>query len=328
MQLPLIDNLHGIIVFLRVVEHGSLSAAARQLGVSAAAVSGTLARLEKRLSVKLLHRTTRHLSLTTEGEEYYSRCKRIVSELESAELAVRAAAGSPTGKLRISMPSALARMWVIPRLPEFREHYPDVELEFMFAEYISNAVEAGLDISVQIGLLHDSRLAFRKLADVPYVICASPRYLAARGIPLTPDDLASHQCIAYRRPRDGRIWPWWIKTGPSVQRIMVESDLVLNSNEAVTAAAVAGLGIGQVAEHYAYRSLVSGELVEVLRDYKADGYTISVVFPKTDQVPPKVRVFIDFLVEIFNQPPWASSSPVSRWTCGHSSARQAPRFGQ
>src|SRR5690606_17002973 len=137
--------------------------------------------------------------------------------------------------------------------------------EFVLAEYISNAVEAGLDISVQIGTLHDSRLAFRKLADVPYVICAAPKYLTAKGVPETPDDLFNHSCIAYRRPRDGRVWPWRVKAGRTVQKFTPESEIVLNSNEAIAATAVSGLGIAQVAKYYAYHSLEKGDLVEILQ---------------------------------------------------------------
>ncbi len=298
------DRLHGIFVFLRVVEVGTLSAAARALGVSTAAVSAALARLERKLAVRLLNRTTRRLSLTAEGAELYARCKQITADLEEAELAVGRAGRVPSGRLRVGMPSALGRMWVVPRLPEFVRNYPAVSLEIVCTDFVPYTIEDGLDIAVQVGELHASRLAVHRLASTRYVVCAAPEYLAARGTPRIPEELMGHVCLTYRRPRNGRLREWQFKSGSSVRHVAVNGFMTFNSGEALVAAAKAGLGIIQVAEYYAQSFLESGELVEVLADYRTGGYDISAVFPQQKRIAPKLRVFVDFLVSLFNPPPW------------------------
>jgi LysR family transcriptional regulator for bpeEF and oprC len=298
------DRLHGLLVFLRVVEVGTLSAAARALGVSTAAVSATLARLERNLAVRLLNRTTRRLSLTAEGAEFYARCKQIAAELEEAELAVSQAGRIPSGRLCVGVPSGLGRMWIVPHLPEFVRRYPAVSLEIICNDFVPYTIDDGLDIAVQVGELHASRLAVRRLASTDYVVCAAPRYLADRGVPRTPEELLGHTCLTYRRPRNGRVREWRFRSDASVRQVAVNGSLTFNSGEALVAAATAGLGIIQVAEYYAWSALENGELVEILQDYKAEGYEISAVYPQPQRLAPKLRVFVDFLVSIFNRPPW------------------------
>lgn len=307
------ESLHGILVFLRVVETGSLSAAARGLGVSTAAVSATLARLERRLAVRLLNRTTRRLALTAEGAEFYERCKSITTALEQAELAVGRAGRVPSGVLRVGMPSALGRMWIVPHIPEFVLQYPAVSLEIVCTDFVPHTIEQGLDVAVQIGELKSSRLAVRRLAITRYVVCASPHYLAQRGMPKSPEDLVQHACLTYRRPRNGRIREWQFRSGSGVRTMAMNGVMTCNSGEALVAAATAGLGITQVAEYYAQSQLEKGELVEVLTPYKTAGYRISAVFSRQQHpVAPKVRVFVDFLVAIFNRPPWSKQGAVAR----------------
>lgn len=298
------DRLHGILVFLRVVENGTLSAAARALGVSTAAVSAALARLERKLAVRLLNRTTRRLSLTAEGAEFYARCKQITADLEEAELTVGRAGRVASGRLRVGMPSALGRMWIVPRLPDFVRKYPAVTLEIVCSDFVPHTIEDGLDISVQVGELQASRLAVRRLGSTRYVVCAAPKYLAERGAPNTPEDLMGHTCLTYRRPRNGRVRDWQFSNGAAMRHLAVNGIMTFNSGEALVAAAHAGLGIIQVAGYYAQSLLESGALVEILGDCKAGGYEISAVFPRQQRVAPKLRVFIDFLVSIFNAPPW------------------------
>lgn len=308
------DSLHGIFVFLRVAEAGTLSGAARALGVSTSAVSASLARLERRLSVRLLNRTTRRLSVTAEGAEFYARCKQITADLEEAELTAGRAGRVPSGRLRVGMPSALGRMWIVPHLPEFVRAYPSVSLEIVCSDFVPYSMEAGIDLSVQVGELQDSRLAVRPLASTRYVVCASPGYLAARGTPRTPEELTAHACLTYRRPRNGRIREWRFKSGGTMRHVAMNGCMTFNSGEALVAAAAAGIGIVQVAEYYAQPRLTSGKLVEILADYKTEGYDISVVFPQQKRVAPKLRVFVDFLVELFNSAPWVKpgSAPARR----------------
>lgn len=298
------DRLHGVLVFLRVVENGTLSAAARALGVSTAAVSAALARLERKLAVRLLNRTTRRLSLTAEGAEFYARCKQITADLEEAELTASRAGRMPSGRLCVGVPSALGRMWIVPYLPDFVRKYPSVSLEVVCSDFVPYTIEDGLDVSVQVGELHASRLAVRRLGSTRYVVCASPKYFAERGTPRAPEELLGHTCLSYRRPRNGRVREWQFKSGSTTRHIAVNGLMTFNSGEALVAAANAGLGIVQVAEYYAQSLLKSGELVEILEDYKSEGYDISAVFPQQQRVAPKLRVFVDFLVSIFNTPPW------------------------
>lgn len=298
------DRLHGILVFLRVVELGTLSGAARALGVTTSAVSATLARLERKLAVRLLNRTTRRLSVTEEGAEFYARCKQIATELEEAELSVGRAGRVPCGRLRVGLPSTLGRMWIVPRLADFARSYPLVSLEIVCTDFVPYTIEDGLDVAVQVGELRASRLAVRRLASVRYVVCASPRYLAERGVPRVPEDLFGHTCLTYRRPRNGRLREWRFKDGATVRHLAVNGLMTFNSGDALVAAAAAGLGIIQVAEYYAQPLLESGQLVELLAPYKAEGYDISAVFPPAQRRVPKVRVFLDFLAALFDPPPW------------------------
>ena len=301
------DRLHGILVFLRVVEFGTLSGAARALGVSTSAVSASLARLERKLAVRLLNRTTRRLNVTAEGAEFYARCKQITADLEQAELMASGAGRVPSGRLRVGLPSALCRMWIVPHLPEFVRKYPAVSLEIQCSDITPYTIESGVDLSVQVGELHASRLGVRRLAPIRYVTCASPAYLAGRGEPRTPDDLKDHACLSYRRPRNGRLREWRFRDGSGTREMPVSGYMTFNSGEALVAAATAGLGIVQVAEYYAQSALESEELIELLSAYKTRVYDISVVFPRQQRVQPKQRAFIDFLVSLFDPPPWSRS---------------------
>ncbi len=314
------DNLHGIMVFLRVIDAGSLSGAARVLGVSTSAVSATLARLETKLAARLVNRTTRRLSLTAEGAEFYARCKQITVDLQAAEQSVGRAGRIPSGRLSVGMPSGLARMWIVPQLPAFVRSYPSVSLEIVCANYVPYTMDEGLDVSVQIGKLHSSRLAVRRLAVSRYVVCAAPSYLAEHGVPRTLDDLANHKCMTYRRPRDGRLWGWRFKDNAAERQMALNGVLTANSAEALVEAAAAGLGIVQVADYYAHTFLQSGKLVEILAGYQTEGHIISAVYPSHQRDVPKTRAFLDFLVSLFDAPPWATRTTPQR---GASKSRRA-----
>jgi len=298
------DRLHGLLVFLNVVETRSFSETARALGVSTAAVSATVLRLEEKLAVRLLNRTTRRVDATPEGLEFYHRCKKIVADLEQAESSVARSGRLPSGRLRIGMPSALGRMWVIPRLPEFTSAFPSVSIEIVVGDFFTVADREGLDAAIQVGELPSSRMIVRKLASVDYLVCGAPRYLALRGRPARPTDLKDHICLSYRRPRNGHIRNWRFAGAAAAEAHTPDPALIFNSGEALIAAATAGLGLVQVAEYYARPALNAGALVELLPDFKAHAYDISVVFQQRKSISPRLRVFIDFLVEIFSPPPW------------------------
>lgn len=302
------DRLHGINVFLRIVEVGTISGTARDLGVSTAAISASLARLEKNLAVRLLDRTTRRLSVTAEGAEFYERCKKLMSDLDEAEQSISRIGRDPRGKLRVGMPSSLCRMWIVPSLPRFLKKYPEVHLEIVCSDYVPYTIDNGLDASIQVGELHSSRLAMRQLASVDYVVVAAPSYLKKRGVPKVPNDLLQHHCLTYRRPRNGLIREWRFVENGQEQHLAIDGLLTFNSGEALVSAAASGLGLIQVAEFYASQMIATGQLVKVLESSRAKGYDISVVFPQLKNVPPKLRVWIDFLVEIFAEVSWQRKS--------------------
>ena len=290
---------------MSVVETRNFSETARSLGVSTSAVSAAILRLEQKLAVRLLNRTTRQVSPTSEGLEFYRQCKQIVSDLEQAETSVSRSAGLPSGRLRIGLPSALGRMWVIPKLPEFVQAYPAVSLEIVLGDFLVGSNREGLDVAIQVGELPSSRQIVRKLTSVDYVLCASPKYFETHGIPKKPSDLDDHHCIAYRRPRNGQIRQWRLAKGKPPKWSNANKFMTFNSGEALISAAGAGLGLIQVAEYYAQPLLESGTLVEVLKDYKSRAYDISVVFQQRKRIAPRLRVFIDFLVDLFDPPPWS-----------------------
>jgi LysR family transcriptional regulator for bpeEF and oprC len=303
-----VDHLHGILVFLRVVEHGTLSGAARTLGVTTAAVSSTLSRLEQQLAVSLLIRTTRRLSTTPEGAEFYARCKQITADLAEAEAVVGRAGRAVSGRLRVRLPLTLGRMWIVPSLPRFMREHPDLAIDVVCMDFVPYTMEDGIDLSVQTGELHDSSLAVRKLATTNYVVCAAPDYYAEHGMPATPEELHNHTCIAYRRPRNGRIREWRVMSGGVVRQITINSPMIFNRIELMIEAAKAGYGLIQVPECYVQPWLASGELVETLAHCRAGGYQISVVYRQQQRLSPKVRVFMKFLVSLLEPPPWVQSS--------------------
>lgn len=299
-----IDRLHGILVFLNVVETRNFSETARLLGVSTSAVSAAVLRLEQKLAVRLLNRTTRRVTPTAEGLELYQRGKQIVADLEQAEISVSRSARLPSGRLRVGMPSALGRTWVIPRLPAFISAYPSVSLEIVIGDFLTGSSREGLDAAIQVGELPSSRMITRKLASVDRVVCAAPAYLAAHGTPHRVSDLRNHVCLSYRRPRNGHLRQWRFAHGKPIENLSPSGALIFNSGEALIAAASAGLGLIQVAEYYARREIDAGVLVEVLPRYKTHAHDISVVFYERQRLAPRLRVFIDFLVDIFSAPPW------------------------
>lgn len=298
------DRLHGMLVFLKVVDQGTLSGAARALGVSTPAVSATLTRLERQLGVRLLLRTTRRVAVTAEGAEFYTRCKQIAADIADAESAVGGAARGPGGRLRVRLPLTLGRMWIVPRLPEFLREYPDLSVEVVCMDFVPYTMEEDIDLSVQTGELHDSSLAVRRLATAGYTVCGSAAYFKGRGGPATPQELRHHTCIAYRRPRNGRIREWRFRSGETVRPTPVSGSLTFNRIELLVEAAIAGYGLIQIPECYAYHAIARGDLVTTLDDYRAGGYQVTAVYRQQQRRTPNVRAFLDFVAGLFDPTPW------------------------
>lgn len=299
------EGLTALCAFAHAVELKSFAAAGRRLGISASAVSKSVARLEDRYGVRLLNRTTRSISLTAEGAAFYDRCVRILVELEEAELAIAQRCASPSGLLRVDMPVALGRLGIIPALPRFLERCPKVEIDASLNDCITNLVKEGIDVAVRIGGGADSRLVSRRLAPHRLCTCAAPSYLERCGIPRQPDDLLNHNCLNFRFPTTGRLKLWRFQSGGEKRELRAPGNLTFDNGEALIEAAVAGLGIIQVPSYMVTAAIEAGALRLLLREYAIENSSIAVVYPQNRHLSPKVRAFVDFLIELVSpEPPW------------------------
>ena len=292
------DNLSALEVFVRVVQAGSFSAAARAMDLTPSAVSKQIGRLEDRLNARLFNRTTRQLNLTEEGGAFFERASRILNDLEEAEQAVSHLRAAPRGTLRLELPTAFGQLHIAPLLPDYLARYPEMRIDVSMSDRFIDLVEEGKDLAIRIGDLQDSSLIVRKLASNRRVVCAAPDYLAGRGAPVTPADLADHNCVvySYRAARND----WRFRDAEGVDHIVqVSGNLEANNAEALHAVVAKGLGIGLLPLWLVGQDLCSGRLVEVLSDYEAPDSAVHAVYPPGRHLSPKVRSFVDFMVERF-----------------------------
>ncbi len=273
---PILDEMRGMLIFARVVDGGSFSAAAKRMGVSRAVVSYQVKRLEERLGIRLLNRSTRRLSLTPAGQNYYASCQRIAAEAESAHVNVQNLREEAVGRVVLACPVNLGMRWVVPVVTLFRERYPAVDLDIRFSEEVVNLIEEGVDIALRAGPLADSELTAIKLASVTRHICAAPKYLEQNGWPKTPRDLSEHQWIVYARGAKKLL----VKSGDISETITMGGSLVTNNAGARLKFVKAGLGIGVLPHYDAVEELRSGNLVELIPSYSLPSLELFAVFPK------------------------------------------------
>lgn len=296
------DILPGMAVFAEVVEAKSFTGAARRLGMSKAAVSKQISRLEERLGARLLNRTTRKLSLTEVGAAFYERCARIVAEAEEAELAVTRLHETPRGTLRVDVPVDFGIQYLTPLLPAFMLANPELKVDISFNDRFVDLVDEGFDLAIRIGQLPDSSLIARKLAETRAVICAAPEYWDRYGRPLHPSELEHHNCFAYSYLATGSEWRLAGREGEISVR--VSGTLRANNGNALRQAAAAGLGVVATPVFMACDDLRAGRLEPVLRDYEAQRRGIYAVYPHNRHLSAKVRAFVDYLAEALNPAPW------------------------
>lgn len=296
-------DLNSMVVFARVVEEKGFSAAARKLGLSKSAVSKHVTQLEDRIGARLLHRTTRRLSLTDVGAAFYERCARIVAEAEEAELAVSHMQAAPRGTLRLSAPFSFGNRYLAPAVADFLVKYPEVNVDMTLNDRLVDLVDEGYDMAVRIGRLADSSLVARKLCPMPGFVCASPDYVARHGMPQRPQDLVQHNCLLYTYLSSGDTWHF--HDGGDRIGVQVHGNLRANNGDALQAAALAGLGIAMQPAFICGPDLISGRLVEVLADYRDSPYAVYAVYPHGRHLSAKVRAFVDFLAERFADQPWS-----------------------
>jgi len=290
-------------VFARVVERGSFAAAAQDVGLTASAVSKLISRLEGRLGVRLINRTTRRLALTAEGATYLKRSREILAAIEAAEAELVAARLAPRGHLRVHAPPVMIGNHFAPALPGFLARYPRLTIEFLVANRVVDLVAENVDVAMRTGHLPDSSLVACKIIDLSQIVCASPDYLAGHGRPLVPADLAQHPCLTLNSISTPATWSF--ETDGKTFAVEVSGPVSADSSDVLVRLAVEGVGIIRLGELAVASALVSGALVPLLQDVQVnEGYPLWAVLPPGKQRSPKVKAFLEFLAETLGRSPW------------------------
>ncbi|HDS0948357.1 TPA: LysR family transcriptional regulator [Stenotrophomonas maltophilia] len=289
------DTLDAMRVFVAVVERNGFSAAAQALDMSTAGVTRQVAALEKRLSTRLLHRTTRRVSPTSAGAAYYAQCVRLLAEFDALEASIGAQALEPSGTLRINAPVSWGIARLGPLLAGYRQRYPQVELDLALSDRLVDMVEEGYDVAIRITREPSPALIARRLGQARITLCAAPSYLAARGTPRTPQDLEQHDCLGYSYWASGSQWPL---QGPGGEtRVTVNSILQANNGDVLREAAIAGMGVILQPDFLLDDALADGRLLRVLPEWDVPAIGIFAVYTSRSHLAPKVRSFIDYLVD-------------------------------
>jgi Transcriptional regulator len=299
------DRVGDLSLFLRVLDLGSISAAARSLDLSVAVASQRLKRLERDLGVRLLHRTTRQLHATPEGAALAQQGRVLVEDLEALTGGLRQAATEVAGTLRVTLPASFGRQYISPLLPDFLARYPRVKLSVNLNDQMLDLVGSGFDLGIRVGALGDSGLVARQLAVNRRVLCASPDYLRRHGTPRTPADLAAHDCLLLVGSQGRQdVWRFGDGQGGEIAQ-RVDGRFESNLGELLRDAVVAGLGIAMHSVWHVHEELRAGRLQVLLPDYPLAATGIHAVMPQRRLVPPRVRAFVDFLAErLGDHPPW------------------------
>jgi DNA-binding transcriptional LysR family regulator len=305
------DRFENMRTFIRVVEAGTISAAADRLGVAKSAVSRRLKELEEHLGVELFHRTTRKMNLTDTGRAFYHQSVRILEDVLEAELATSQAHGTLKGSLKIALPSTFGIMHMGPAINEFLKAHPQIEFDLDFNDREVDLIQEGFDLAIRIANLPDSSLIARRLAPIQNVICASPSYLEQSGMPRTPDELVDHRCLVYSLLSDYEYWNLTDIEGKEI-RTKIHPYLKASTGEFLRDAAAEGMGIIMVPSFIAYKEIESGALVPILEDYNPPQIDAYAIYPQTRHLSHRVRAFVDFLVKRFEGTPYWDSCLTNR----------------
>jgi DNA-binding transcriptional LysR family regulator len=288
------DKFESMSAFVAVVEAGGFSAASRRLGMPLASVSRKVSELEDKLGVQLLARSTRKVTVTDSGQQFYEACRRILGDLGEAERAASGEYSAPRGDLIMTAPIVFGRLHVLPILIEFLKLYPEVNIQLLFADRVINLLEEHVDLALRIGELPDSSLVAVRVGSVGRVACASPGYLSERGTPQHPDALAAHDCVTFGTFTSAAEWTFRI--GPTEIKFPVRSRLTVTTAEAAIDAAIAGVGVTRVFSYQAEAAVRDGRLVAVLRDFEPELSPVSLVYGSGRLLPLKLRAYLDFAV--------------------------------
>lgn len=300
------DKLRGIESFVRAVEEGSIAGAARKLGITPAAASQNIARLEHALGSRLLLRSTRQLALTESGKLYYERVRHVVQDLAHAEAAVSSLNATPQGRLRISCSTAFGRHVIAPMIPDFCKRYPDVSIELIMTDRSVDHIAEDVDVSIRLQYQLEPGLITRRIGFCPLMICASPDFLADKGTPQTPEDLEHFDCLVLRMPTDGRLLPWgFLRDGVRFEP-RLKAAIISNDIDTLVKLTVGGAGITRISTYIADPLLREGKLVPLFRDSDdlsthadVEPLDYHICYPDRNATTPKLRAFIDHVVTTF-----------------------------
>ncbi len=295
------DRLQAMRVFVCVAELSSFTRAASALSLSRARVSEAVLELERVLGARLVHRTTRRVSLSDDGRAYYERARQILADVATAEAALSGSSSSARGRLRVAMPMALARLYVVPALPRLFASHPELALEVRLENRTIDLLEEGVDCALSYGKPTDEELVARSITQTHLLTCAAPTYLARHGVPLAPSDLARHRCVSFLSLAGARPAQWLFESDGQALAHQPTSHLGFNSMEACVEAAAAGLGVTQVLSSLADRAIRTRRLRPLLGKYAASGPDIYLVYPQHRQLSARLRVLLDFLAELFKK---------------------------
>ncbi len=299
-------QIDDLTAFVKVVESGGFSAAAPALQLTPSAVSKLIGRLEERLGVRLLQRTTRQVRCTPEGEAYYQRVSRLLADLQASERELIDGSATPRGLLRVTTSVAIGLHQLAPLVPEFLDRYPALRLDLTIDDRVNDLVAEGFDLAVRLGRAVDSSLKARKIGDVYRHIYAAPSYLKHHGTPQTPDDLLKHNCLNFSTQTVLNRWPMKYKDKARLSELEVRGNFLGNNGELLQQMTLAGVGLMRLADMVATEPEREGKLVRVLERYDpGESFPLYAVWPQGRFTPPKLRVFVDFLLEKFTPvPPW------------------------
>ncbi len=297
------NKLQAMEVFVQVVDAGGFTRAADNMKLPKATVSTLVQSLELALDVKLLHRTTRQVSVTSDGAAYYERCLRILSDVRDAEESLSSSRANPSGRLRVDASTGIAADIIIPALPDFFARYPDIVIDLGCSDRPVDLIEEGVDCAIRGGELADSSLIARRVGVLNFVTCAAPGYLDKHGRPQHPRDLARHRCVNYFSSKSGKTYDWDFKRDGETIQMPTPASLAVNDSKAYIAAGLAGLGIMQMAGYVIAPLLEAGTLELVLEDWTSTPLPMHVVYPQNRHLSAKVRVFVEWIADLFAQHP-------------------------
>lgn len=297
------NKLQAMEVFVQVVDAGGFTRAAENMQLPKATVSTLVQALEHDLAAKLLHRTTRQVSVTADGAAYYERCLRILSDVRDAEESLSRNRTNPSGRLRVDCTTAMANYILMPALPDFFKRYPDIALELGCSDRPADLIEEGIDCAIRGGELADSSLIARRVGMLQFAACAAPLYLDAHGRPTHPRDLAGHRCVNYFSSKTGKTTDWEFVRGEERLTIATPACLAVNDSTTYMSAGMAGLGIIQMAGYAIDPLIAAGRIERVLPDWACPPLPVHVVYPQNRHLSAKVRVFVEWIADLFLQYP-------------------------